>query len=272
MGNRKKNENKNPNMSSGMSSTQTRVRKYSLNYRGEIVVLIRAKEKEDSLQSRKLFKHIFESFKYTSKVTQVNQHKIKVEFHEREKDNNKNTNDVIKREAGISIDDDERTQAIKEANILVKRGLEHCHVYIPAKYSEVQGVISWPIGEDTTDFLPSSKGIFNNSMINEVELIDIVRLKKKSSEASNVQQLENTSIVIVTFEGVLLPDKLKYDRMIIPVREYRRREMFCVNCKRYGHTQKFCNNKKSKIQHTCACNAMSMITSEEAHNVLEEKF
>lgn len=32
--------------------------------------------------------------------------------------------------------------------------------------------------------------------------------------------------------------------MLIPVREYRRREMFCENCRPLGHTKKFCANKK----------------------------
>jgi hypothetical protein len=45
---------------------------------------------------------------------------------------------------------------------------------------------------------------------------------------------------------------------VIPVRAFRRREMFCKNCKKFGHTEKRCNNKKLNSEefkcHPCKSN------------------
>lgn len=221
-------------------NTETRARKYALNYKGEIVVFIRAKD--DQLKSKHICKQIFDNFKYVSEVTQMNQFKIKIQFNESEKNNQKKISETVREEAEISMDDSDRIKAIKEANLLANSSMANCHIYIPAKYSEVQGVISWPIGQDIEDFVSKGRGKFNNSAISEVRVVETFRLKKKLSETSS--ELEETSIVIVTFEGNLLPNKLRMENLIIPVREYHRREMFCESCKRYGHTKKFCNNKK----------------------------
>lgn len=219
---------------------ETRVRKYAFNYKGEIVVFIRAKD--EPLKSKRIYKYLFDHFKYVSEVTQMNQHKIKVVFNESEKNNNKQTNEKIKREANFCESDTDRVKAIKEANALCKISIDSCHIYIPAKYAEIQGVISWPTGQDVKDFLVCGRGKFNNTAMSAAKVIETFRLMKKASDGSN--KLEETSIVIVTFEGNLLPNKLALENLIIPVREYKRREMFCEACKKYGHTKKFCNNKK----------------------------
>lgn len=230
------------------NNTVTRVRKYAINYRGEIIVFIRAKS--EALKSKSIYKQLFDNFKYVSEVTQMNQHKIKVVFNESEKNNKKQTSEKILREAKICASDSDRVKAIKEANALAKCPIDNCHIYIPAKYSEVQGVISWPIGQDVDDFLSSGRGKFNNPSMSELKVIETFRLKKKASDGSS--NLEETSIVIVTFEGNLLPNKLALENLIIPVREYKRREMYCESCKRYGHTKKMCNNKEVETPtHLC---------------------
>lgn len=218
---------------------ETRVRQYANNYKGEITVFIHT-EDEKGIQTRKIYEQLFKNYIYIKLVTQVNAYKIKIVFHESSKKKSDVTTGGTSKQSNLS----DREKAIKEANDLAKSQIGSCHVYIPANYCEVQGVISWPIGQEISEFVISGKGKFSNELLNEVKILETLRLKKKSNEASNVNSLEDTSIVIVTFEGNLLPKKLRLDRMFIPVREYRRREMFCENCKKYSHTKKMCNNKK----------------------------
>jgi hypothetical protein len=203
-----------------VEKNKTRIRQYANNYKGEIIVLIHAAG--DGLHTKSIYKHLFGQYKFITHITLVNKNKIKVLFGEKEN----------------------RLAAIKEANSLAKCGVNSCNVYIPAKFVEVQGVVSWPVQEKIDEFTSHGKGKFRNSNISEVKVLDSIRLKRKANVASSEQILEDTSIVIVTFQGNLLPDTLELDRMLIPVREYRRREMFCENCRFYGHTKKYCNNKK----------------------------
>ena len=202
------------------SSKQTRIRQYGKEYKGEIIVFIHASG--DGLKLEPIYKTLFKNLKYISRVIVVNKNKIKVQFEGEEN----------------------RHNAIAEANTLAQADLKGCTIYIPAKYVEIQGVVSWPIGETIENFVSNGKGKFRNPMMKNLKVLDSVRLMKRSNEASNDPKLEDTSIVIITFEGNLLPDTLEIEKLCIPVREYRRREMFCVECKRYGHTRKRCNNKK----------------------------
>lgn len=203
---------------------KTRVRQYATDYKGSIIVYIHANG--ETLKTKEIYKHVFKTYKTVSEVTLVNEHKIKILFGEKLTDN--------------------RALAIKEANSLANT-VKNSRAYIPAKLAEVQGVISWPVGEDINEFVTNGKGKFNNILMSEVKVLEVTRLLRKSNEAAAQQKLEETGIVIVTFPGQVLPHKLCLDGLIIPVREYRKREMFCENCKRYGHTKKMCNNKKLEI-------------------------
>lgn len=215
---------------------KTRVRQYAKDYKGSIVVYIHGNGK--TLKTRSIYKEIFEKFITVSQVTLINEHKIKVLFGEKSTDSGSLA--------------ESRSLAIEEANSLATHTVKDARTYIPAKLAEVQGVISWPIGEDINEFVTNGKGKFNNILMKEVKVLEVTRLLKKSNEAASQQKLEETGVVIVTFPGQLLPHKLSLDGLIIPVREYRKREMFCKNCKRYGHTEKMCNNKKlEKIEFLC---------------------
>lgn len=200
--------------------TNNRVRYYASDYKGDILVFIHTSG--EGLKADAIYKTLFKHFKNISQVTLVNKNKIKVLFDGGEK----------------------RKESIVEANTLAECVIKDCSIYIPAKYVEVQGVVSWPVCEKIDDFVINGKGKFRNPLMKRLKVLDSIRLKKKSSEASNEPKLEDTSIVIVTFEGNLLPDSLEIDKLLVSVREYRRHEMWCEICRRYGHTQKFCNNKK----------------------------
>jgi hypothetical protein len=197
---------------------ETRVRQYPHDYKGEIIVFVHAIS--EGLKCKEIQKYVFQNYKFVSILESINEHKMKIIFESKE-----------------------RELAIKEANILVKITRSAYRFYIPAKFAEVQGVISWPKGEDIKDFRKNGRGKFNNPALSDVKVLEVTRLLKSSIDASK-ESLVETGTVIVTFSGQILPQKLECDKLVIPVRAFRRREMFCKNCKKYGHTEKRCNNKK----------------------------
>lgn len=218
-----------------MKSVSNRIRQYPDTHKGPYIVNIRAKE--SSLESKKIQKYIFENYQHVDKIEHVNEHKLRVTFCE----SAKQEKIVVNGEELISD-----KNARHEAN-----ELPHCasfnekyRVYIPEKYVEIKGVISWPKDENIDDFSEIGEGKFNNSALKEVKVLEAVRLMRKSDEAASTPKLENTGLVIITFEGRALPNKFNLNGMLTHVREYRPKQMFCTNCQKYNHTHKMCNNKK----------------------------
>ena len=74
------------------------------------------------------------------------------------------------------------------------------------------------------------------------------RFERIIDEAGNEQRREATNTVRVTFDGLLLPEFLNVDGLLIPVREFKRKQMFCNLCMRYNHTKSHCNNKPRKTE------------------------
>jgi hypothetical protein len=170
---------------------ETRVRQYPQDYKGEFIVLTHATS--EGLKCKEIQKYVFTNFKTVSHMESINEHKIKIVFESKE-----------------------RESAIKEANTLVRMNRSSYRFYIPANLAEVQGVISWPKGEDIKDFLKNGKEKFNNPAINTVKVLEVTRLLKSSSEASS-ETLMETGTVIVTFASQILPHKLECDKLVIPV-------------------------------------------------------
>lgn len=241
-----------------------RTRQYPVGHKGPYIVNIRAINK--SLESKKIQKFVFDTYKHVKEIIHLNEHKIKVVFEEQESKKKssesgaapfqKNTllnvaNPFENAQSGAST---VIKSARDEANDLPKCSLwnKKFRVYIAAKHVEVQGVISWPKNEEITDFVQFGQGKFNSSLISPVKVIEAARLKKKTVVDTN-EILEDTGVVIVTFEGVLLPNKVNVEGLLIPVRQYRSKQMFCGKCKRYNHTEKMCNNKPVQIPADIKC-------------------
>lgn len=129
-------------------------------------------------------------------------------------------------------------------------------MYIPAKYVEVNGVISVPKNETVDDFVKFGTGKFVNPLLEEIRILEAVRLMRKvenNENPSTSKQLEPTGIVVITFEGTVRPNTVNLNNWLIPVKEFRIKKMFCENCKRYNHTEKFCNNKKITLPQNIKC-------------------
>lgn len=257
--------------------SEKRIRQYYVGHPGPYIVNIRAVN--SALESKKIQKFVFEKYKHVKEVKQVNQYKLRVVFQEStDKDtacSNFNSAQVqqIAEAAGgddiemecsdLEMDDNEKTMikkrkiagksqststnvkivsAREEANDLPKRSEWNSkyRVYIPEKFVETKGVITLPTGHNEMELMTDGCGRFRHALIKKVKILETNRIKRKN-EMGN---LEDTNAVVVTFEGLLLPNVCDYGKLLIPIREYKIRQMFCSKCKKFSHTKSTCNNKE----------------------------
>lgn len=266
-------------MDDDMNTNMNRVRQYPVGHKGPYIVNIRALGV--SLESKKIHKYVFMKYKHVKQIMHVNEHKMRVVFEDEKvesvvplaSEENKSPDIEMVEENKQALEKSKKKKVALKASILKAQTpvsvnsareeaneLPNCaewnkkyRVYISAKNVEVQGVISWPKSETITDFVEMGEGKFHNGMLKSVKVVDAVRLKKKIVDEASVATLENTGAVIVTFEGILLPNKLNVDGLLIPVREFKAKQMFCDNCNRYNHTAKMCNNKKIEMPENISC-------------------
>ena len=147
------------------------------------------------------------------------------------------------KKAAVSTD-----EARVEAN-----SLRHCEifnkiyrVYIPEKLVEVMGCITWACSENISELIEVGQRKFKNDLFAPVEILDATRFEKV------VDGRIKTSVVRVTFEGLVLTEQVCFYGPLIPVRVFRRRQMFRKSCLNYNHTESHSNNKpKTTPTFTC---------------------
>jgi len=211
-----------------------RIRQYTKNNKGPFVVCIRTIDSNAALKPMKLTKLIYGTCKSIIEIRQVNAHKMRVTLSPRK------------------LSDDAYDEARREANALpMCEWNKKFKIYIPEKLVEVMGCIPWTTKESIDDFATDGEGKFKNDLIPSVKILDATRFMRKSDEAAS-NSLVKTNVVRITFEGLVLPDYVNLYGLLIPVREFKRRQMFCVNCLNYNHTKTHCNNKARQAVST-AC-------------------
>lgn len=226
-------ENEKESEKKNKAESKPRVRQYPDTDKGPFVVCIRATDKP--LQSTKITKFIRKQYKSDVLIRQINEFKIRVTFSEFKpaKESKK---------AAVSSD-----EARLEAN-----SLPHCEifnkiyrVYIPEKLVEVMGCITWACSESVSELVAAGQGKFKNDLFAPVEILDATRFEKVIDGS---EERIKTSVVRVTFEGLVLPEQVCFYGLLIPVREFKRRQMFCKSCLNYNHTESHCNNKPKTTQ------------------------
>lgn len=154
------------------------------------------------------------------------------------------------------------------ANVLVEsKFLGTCRLYVPAAEVETDGVVRLSVAEDVNDLVLYGRGVFDAPGVPDVQIVSAFRMKRRTggeSQSVNVDDVEMSEAVRVTFSGKLLPDRVVLFGLRMPVRVYRPMEMFCDKCLRTGHTQRFCDNAercaKCSGQHlTTACSAEGIL-------------
>lgn len=205
-----------------------RVRQYGEKNRGPFVVCVRAIDKP--LLSVQITKFLHNTYKTTDIITkQINQFKMNVFFSPKD---DKNENLI---------------NARNDANNFPKSDWNKKYrIYIPERLVEVIGCITLAVEQETNEILSVGEGKFRNTSIPNVKVLDAVRFERNIDEAGKEQRKEPTNTVRVVFEGLLLPEFLTVYNLLIPVREFKRKQMFCESCLKYNHTKSHCNNRPHK--------------------------
>lgn len=193
-----------------------RIRVYPKGHKGPYHVYIRA-GRSVTLKHINVSKYLFGKYgkDKIGKITQMNNHKIRVEF--------SSANDANL----LSLDDDPC--------------LSPYRVYIPAEQVEIDGLIRLDVDEPIVDLVASGHGKFNSSALSDVPVLEAFRFEHVTRDDQGVAMGKSpTSVVRVTFSGQVLPERLVIDGLLLPVQVYKRKVMFCENCLRTGHTDKYC--------------------------------
>ncbi|XP_062700857.1 uncharacterized protein LOC115268329 isoform X2 [Aedes albopictus] len=130
----------------------------------------------------------------------------------------------------------------KAANEIVQHELFSCEyaLYINAREVEVEGKI---LDETLTcDDIKTGVGRFNNRSIADVSILDCKPLQKASMEGDKKVYSPSGSFR-VTFPGSVLPEFVVIDNAFYTVRLFRPKVFNCTNCKQFGHSASFCDNK-----------------------------
>lgn len=206
-----------------MITKNERIRQYPEWDKGPYIVFIRKVEMD--IKTLQIQNYITKTYKSANNIKMINHAKMRIEFSDK-----------------------------KEANLLPNDpGLKNYRVYVPNDIVESEGVIYFSQHEDEKTLLSSTTvGKFKNPSIKPIKILNVFRFTRESEvedDQGNVnKQIEKTNSVRVTFEGKLLPDYVAVGFLLIPVRMYTRKPMFCENCCRYKHTSKFCCNKPKCIK------------------------
>lgn len=207
-----------------------RVRQYPITDKGPFLVCIRTVNK-CSLESDKITKMIRKKFETEVEMKQINADKLNVLF-------------PVKIVDDVSVNELSITSAREEANSLPKweELNKKYRVYIPEDHVKIMGVISWAVGQ-SLESLTRETGKFKNSNIPNVEILEANRFTRNAvplastSTAPTQGKPEESASVRVTFAGLVLPEYfVTEDNLLVPVREFKKRQMFCTSCKGYRHT------------------------------------
>lgn len=127
-----------------------------------------------------------------------------------------------------------------EANGLVKDKYyrENYHVFVPCNHVEVDGVV---YADEISPSMMKNQGIgkFKDPQLKPIK-IKVCRQLSKFSEADNCY-IPSSGLRITFFEKVL-PDFVQYKNILLPIRPYFPKVMYCINCTQYGHTKKHCSS------------------------------
>lgn len=221
-----------------------RIRQYALDNKGPFVVHIRSKSTKHPLESRKISKFIRDTFKTNVTMRQVNENKISVEFSEKVEPG---TNRIIFTNDNARKDANELPNC-KELN-------RKYRVYIQEKDVEIIGCVKYAAPQEALDICTFGEGKFKNPKLPSIKILEASRFYSKTEEVdeNGGVKLKPSNDVRVTFSGLILPDFVVIDQLMIPVRKFHKKQMFCESCKGYNHTEKFCNNKKLEVTNKASC-------------------
>ncbi|CAG9812862.1 unnamed protein product [Phaedon cochleariae] len=150
-------------------------------------------------------------------------------------------------------------KSITEANNLMNNKLlekENLKAFIPNHLLVRKGLI---FGMDTVF---DEKYIMDN-ITSDANILEVSRMKRRVM-VDGQSTLVPRQIVILTFEGTILPKAISINSVYFEIEPYVSRVVQCFKCLRYGHVSKQCRSKNTLCQN-CAQQ------KEENHNCDQDK-
>lgn len=114
--------------------------------------------------------------------------------------------------------------------------------YIPTFYNHRKGIVRMIDTYFTTDYL------LKNIECPNGKVVEVKRMKRKITDHDGTNKLVDRQLIIVTFEGNVLPNNIRINLTNFPVEPYIHPVVQCYNCLRYGHTSKLCKSKAQRCQ------------------------
>lgn len=99
------------------------------------------------------------------------------------------------------------------------------------------------------------RGIPEEEILYELKNQNVFKIEKIKRKVNN--EMEETGLVIITFETTTLPEELNIGYERVKIRSYIPLPLRCKDCLRYGHIAKICKNSK-----TCPNCAQNFHTNE----------
>lgn len=237
-----------------MGDDELRIRQYAEDNSGPFVVCVRVRDRDKQpLESVRLTKFIRDKYKSEIFIKQVNEFKMRVTFAPNSEP--MPTTSSVTTQNASAVSDAAIALARKEANSLpkVEAWNKKYRIYIPEKFVETIGCIQLSTENDIEELRSYGYGKFKNPEMPKVKILDTMRFTKIVDNGKNPPEMEQTSTVRVTFEGLLLPDAVNLFGLLIPIRQFKRRQMFCKSCLRYNHTESHCVNKRVTVAQNNVC-------------------
>lgn len=116
------------------------------------------------------------------------------------------------------------------------------HVHLPRQDVEVSGKII-DGGIDLMELRTKGAGKFEQPGLCTLPILECSRLARFSPDDN---QYVLTDGIRVTFPGNILPEYVKFKNVWYPVRLFMPKQMFCKQCRNFGHTPKFCTHRLQK--------------------------
>lgn len=116
--------------------------------------------------------------------------------------------------------------------------------YIPSFFNHRKGVIRM------VDTFFSEEFLFKNIECSNSKVTNVQRMKRRVVDKEGNSSLIDRQMIIVTFTGNSLPEKVRINLTYFAVDPYIQPVVQCLRCLKYGHIAKLCKSK-TQLCHIC---------------------
>lgn len=228
-------------MDSGPSSAK-RIKLYPKSANAPYVVFLR--RVECSINVLQIAEFLHSTYKSVVEILKVNDAKLKISFEKR-----------------------------KEANRFIQCPSLRTsyHLYPPSHMVEIDGVV-YDQFINPAEIKRNGFGVYKDVNAPAVPVVDVRVLSKCTTDGQN----DISKPIRITFSAIILPDYFQIRSVLLPLRFFYPKPMFCAHCKQYGHTARYCFNQiccfkcgKKHSEETCLLKTSTCFRCKTEHALLE---